>query len=100
MPERDPRDYEIRIWYSTEKGDECFVAQVVESSQREAVRDGQAKRGARRELGSSSQWPGIMAHGETREEAARQIQLTLEGALETAAERGIQPLPPALAHAS
>ncbi len=26
----DPRDYEIRIWYSAEKGDECFVAQVVE----------------------------------------------------------------------
>ena len=34
----DPRDYEIRIWHSAEKGDECFVAQVVE-------------------------WPGIMAHG-------------------------------------
>jgi predicted RNase H-like HicB family nuclease len=49
----DPRDYEIRIWYSTAEGDECFVAQVVE-------------------------WPGIMAHGETREEAARQIQLALE----------------------
>jgi predicted RNase H-like HicB family nuclease len=50
----DARDYEIRIWYSAEKGDECFVAQVVE-------------------------WPGIMAHGDTREEAARQIQLALEG---------------------
>ena len=37
----DPRDYEIRIWYSAEKGDECFVAQVVEC-------------------------PGIMAHGDTR----------------------------------
>jgi hypothetical protein len=36
----NPRDYEIRIWYSAEKGDECFVAQVVE-------------------------WPGIMAHGYT-----------------------------------
>lgn len=47
MPEL-VRDYEIRIWYSAEKGDECFVA-VVESSQGEAVRDGQAKRGARRE---------------------------------------------------
>ena len=53
----DPRDYEIRIWYSAEKGDECFVAQVVEC-------------------------PGIIAHGDTREEAARQIQLALEGALE------------------
>jgi predicted RNase H-like HicB family nuclease len=67
----DPRDYEIRIWYSAEKGDECFVAQVVE-------------------------WPGIMAHGDTREEAAREIQL----ALEVAAERGIKPPAPALAHAS
>ena len=57
----DPRDYEIRIWYSAENGDECFIAQVVE-------------------------WPGIMAHGETREEAARQIQLALDGALELAAK--------------
>ena len=65
----------IRIWYSTEKGDECFVAQVVE-------------------------WPGIIAHGETREEAARQIQLALEGALELAAEQGIKLPGPALAHAS
>ena len=100
MPEPDARDYDIRSWYSAEKGDECFVAQVVESSQREAVRDGQAKRGARRELGSSSQWPGIMAHGDTREEAARQIQLALDGALELAVERGIKPPAPALAHAS
>ena len=52
----DPRDYEIRIWYSAEKGDECFVAQVVE-------------------------WPGIMAHGDTREEAARQIQVAVEVAV-------------------
>ena len=71
----DPRDYEIRIWYSTEKGDECFIAQVVE-------------------------WPGIMAHGDTREEAAREIQLALEGALEVAAEQGIKPPTPALARAS
>jgi hypothetical protein len=34
----DPRDYEIRIWFSAKKGDECCIAQVVE-------------------------WPGIMAHG-------------------------------------
>lgn len=66
----NPRDYEIRIWYSAEKGDECFIAQVVE-------------------------WPGIMAHGDTREEVARQIQLALEGALEIAAEHGIQPPAPA-----
>jgi predicted RNase H-like HicB family nuclease len=66
----DSRGYEIRIWYSAEKGDECFIAQVVD-------------------------WPGIMAHGDTREEAARQIQLALEGALETAAARGIKPPAPA-----
>jgi predicted RNase H-like HicB family nuclease len=71
----DPRDYEIRIWYSAEKGDECFIAQVVE-------------------------WPGIMAHGETREEAARQIQPALDEAVELAAEQGIKPPAPALAHAS
>ena len=71
----DPRDYEIRIWYSAEKGDECLIAQVVE-------------------------WPGIMAHGDTREQAAREIQLALEGALEVAAEKGIKPPSPALAHAS
>ena len=70
----DPRDYEIRIRYPTEKGDECFIAQVIE-------------------------WPGIMAHGKTREEAARQIQLALDGALELAAEQGLKPLAPALAHA-
>ena len=52
-----PRDYETRIWYSAEKSDECFIAQVVE-------------------------WFGIMAHGDTCEEAASQIQLALEGALE------------------
>ena len=70
----DARDYEIRIWYSAETGDECFVAQVVE-------------------------WPGIMAHGDTREEAARQIQLALDGALQVAAQRGIKPPAPSLAHA-
>jgi predicted RNase H-like HicB family nuclease len=71
----DARDCEIRIWYSAEKGDECFVAQVVE-------------------------WPGIMAHGDTREEAARQIQIALDGALETAAESGIKPPAAAFAHES
>lgn len=70
----DPREYEIRIWYSAAEGDECFIAQVVE-------------------------WPSIMAHGDTREEAAREIQLALEGALELAAEQGIQPPAPAMAHA-
>lgn len=72
--ELDPREYEIRIWYSAVEGDECFIAQVVE-------------------------WPTITAHGDTREEAAREIQLALEGALELAAEQGVQPPAPAMAHA-
>ena len=71
----DSRDYEIRIWYSAEKGDGCFIAQVVA-------------------------WPGIMAHGETREEAARQIQMALEGALEVATERGVPPPAPVITDAS
>ena len=71
----DPRDYETRIWYSAEKGGECYIAQVVE-------------------------WPSIMAHGDTREEAAREIQVALEGALEFAEETGFPIPPPAiLAHA-
>lgn len=75
MMRPDPRDYEMRIWYSADKGDECFIAQVVE-------------------------WPGIMAHGHTREEAAREIQLALKGVLVAAAEQGIKPAAPALAHTS
>jgi predicted RNase H-like HicB family nuclease len=55
----DPRDYEIRIWYSAAKGDECYVAQVLEL-------------------------PGVMAHGHSREEAAREIQIALEGVIEWA----------------
>jgi predicted RNase H-like HicB family nuclease len=66
----DPREYETRIWYSAEEGDECYVAQVVD-------------------------WPGIMAHGDTREEAAREIQVALEGALLFAEERGVEPPAPA-----
>jgi predicted RNase H-like HicB family nuclease len=70
----EPRDYEIRIWYSAVPGDDCYIAQVIE-------------------------WPGIMAHGETREEAAREIQAALENALEFAAETGFKPPAPArLAH--
>ena len=71
----DPRHYEIRIRYSAEKGDECFIAQVVD-------------------------WPGLMAHGNTLEEAARQIQLALENALEAAAVSGVDPPAPAPAPAS
>lgn len=64
-----PRDYEIRIRWSGAPGDECYIAQVVE-------------------------WPAIMAHGNTREAAAREIQLALEGALEIADEEGVRiPLP-------
>lgn len=63
------KDYEIRIWYSPEKGDECFIAQVVEM-------------------------PGIMAHGDTFEGAATEIQSALELALEVAAEAGEAPPAP------
>jgi len=71
----DPRDYEIRIWYSAVPGDDCFIAQVVE-------------------------WPGIMAHGDTREEAAREIQVALDGALAFAREDGTRvPEPARLARA-
>lgn len=66
----DPRDHEIRIWYSAMKGDECFVAQAVG-------------------------WPGSMAHGDTREQAAREIQIALELALDFARERGVEPPAPA-----
>jgi predicted RNase H-like HicB family nuclease len=67
-------DYQIRIWYSHDPGDECFIAQVVE-------------------------WPGIMAHGNTREEAAHEIQTALRLALESAADAGITPPAPLLVHA-
>lgn len=63
------RDYEIRIWYSPAPGDECFVAQVTEM-------------------------PGVMAHGNTREEAAREINAALALALEVAAEAGEAPPAP------
>ena len=59
IPAMNPsrQDYEVRIWYSPERGDECYVAQVLEM-------------------------PGIMAHGDTRGEAAREIQAALAAALE------------------
>jgi predicted RNase H-like HicB family nuclease len=52
----DSNDYEVRIGYSPERGDECFIAQVLDM-------------------------PGIMAHGNTREEAAREVQTALQLAL-------------------
>ena len=72
----NPRDYEIRIWYSPEEGDECFVAQVID-------------------------WPSITAVGDTREEAAREIQGALDLALLSAKDAGVEPPHPGrLAHAS
>lgn len=71
----NPRDYETRIWYSAEPGDECFVAQVVE-------------------------WPSITAVGDTREQAAREIEVALALALASAREAGVEPPAPALAHAA
>ncbi len=65
------QDYEVRIWYSPEPGDECYVAQVTEM-------------------------PGIVAHGETREEAAREIQSALALALEV--YRDDDEAPPAPKH--
>ncbi len=63
------QDYEVRIWYSPEPGDECYIAQVLEM-------------------------PGIMAHGETREQAAREIQSALSLALKVYREDGeMPPLP-------
>ncbi len=63
------RDYEVGIWYSGIKGDECYIAQVVE-------------------------WPSIMAHGDTRSDAAREIEIALELALGAARESGVTPPPP------
>lgn len=60
---QNPRDYEIRIRWSGVPGDECYVAWVVEC-------------------------PTITAHGDTREAAAHEIQLALEGALDFAQETG------------
>ena len=65
----NPNDYEVRIWYSPEPGDECFVAQVLAL-------------------------PGIMAHGESREEAVREIQTALQLALDAYAEVGESPPAP------
>ena len=62
--------FEIRIQYSAVPGDECYIARVVE-------------------------WPTISAHGDAPEEAARQIQLALEGALEVAEETGFPVSAPA-----
>ena len=90
-------------WGSSDMDGQTREGETSGKKANQAVRDGtsearRAKRGGRRELGSSSQWC-IMAHGDTREEAARQIQLAIEGALETAAVSGVNPPAPASAHA-
>ena len=69
-----PRDYEIRIWYSADPGDQCYIAQVAE-------------------------WPTITACGESREEALREIQTALTLALGSAADAGVAPPEPRLVHA-
>ncbi|MDR1282090.1 MAG: type II toxin-antitoxin system HicB family antitoxin [Opitutaceae bacterium] len=63
------KDYEIRIWYSPLKGDECYIAQVVEM-------------------------PGVTSHGDTPEEAAAQIRKALELTLEVLLEAGDAPPAP------
>ena len=72
---QNARDYEIRIWYSADIGDQCYIAEVVE-------------------------WPTITAVGDTAEDAAREIQVALGLALLSARDAGIEPPAPArLAHA-
>ena len=62
-------DYEIRIWYSSDPGDECYVAQVAEMA-------------------------GVMAHGATREEALGEVEAALHLALEVYRENGERPPAP------
>ncbi len=63
------KDYEVRIWYSSAHGDDCYVAQV-------------------------NDMPGVMAHGDSREAAAREIQGALKLALDTYSENNELPPPP------
>jgi len=63
------KDYEVRIWYSSAPGDDCYVAQV-------------------------NEMPGIMAHGDSREAAAKEIQDALTLALETYAQNKEAPPAP------
>ena len=67
----EARDYEVRIWWSAR--DEAFVAQCTEFAY-------------------------ISAVGDTREEAAREIQIALELVIEMAREQSL-PLPTPLRHA-
>jgi predicted RNase H-like HicB family nuclease len=61
------QDYEVRIWWSPE--DQLYLAQCTEMT-------------------------GIMAHGETRAEAAQNIQDALDHALACYAEDGVAPPAP------
>jgi len=61
------QDYEVRIWHSA--ADRGFVAQVVDL-------------------------PGISAVGDTREDAAREIGVALDLALEVYKEDGVAPPTP------
>jgi predicted RNase H-like HicB family nuclease len=70
------KDYEVRIWYSEVPGDDCYVAQV-------------------------NDMPGVMAHGDSPEAAAKEIQEALRLALDTYAQNKEEPpAPKSLAAAS
>jgi predicted RNase H-like HicB family nuclease len=69
------KDYEVRIWYSEIPGDDCYVAQV-------------------------NDMPGIMAHGDSREAAAREIQEALRLALDSHAQNNEKPPAPKSAAAA
>jgi predicted RNase H-like HicB family nuclease len=60
MKQYQPKDYEIRVWWSEE--DDAFLAQVVDM-------------------------PGIMTHGDTPEDAARENYVALQLALDCLTER-------------
>ena len=68
------QNYEIRIRYSSAEGDECYVAQVMEM-------------------------PGIMAHGDTPEAAAKEIGIALEHAFSVAKKHNDK-LPTPRSHAA
>ena len=65
--------YSVLIQWSEEDG--CFIASVPE-------------------------WPYITAHGDTREEAAREIGIALEGAIKCAKDANTAPPAPVLAGAT
>lgn len=70
----DPRDYEVKVRWSSAEGDQCYIAQV-------------------------SEWPAVSAHGETREEAVKEVQVALELALSWPEVDGFVIPPPALVSA-